>query len=682
MLPMLLILQMSSATIAPYPPPPLISPDTVFAEKDGLVAVEAEHFVRQSQNDYRAWYINSPLHRPMVAPDHDAASYDDASGRAYVEALPDLFHREDDPIVEGQNLGDGGKVAVLHYPIHFSTPGTYYIWTRLRSNDQEDNTVTAGINGTWPDTAKILQSPVDQKKWIWKSENRISRKPWKIGRATLEVPTAGIHDVQFAMREDGEEFDRFILARDPDYSPETMPLLPPRLKSGKLPKTFETAAGQPLSLHAPLLNPDGSLYGANVAFALGAEGLAMEAEDFYRQSKAQSRMWHLVTPTITPETGPDSDAPRVAGASGDAFLELLPDGRQKDEDALNNKSSIVQEGGKTAVLSYLVSVAQPGRYYLWVRARATDGDDNTLHVGLDGNWPESGKKLTFQSRDWGWSNTQRDTKAPIYLDIDKAGLHEIQLSMREDGAELDRLFLTDKAEAKPDMLAVLPSTVKKGDLAHWQANRATHMSRRPVAQPEKGVILIEAENIPATPGWRYHAVAKGDGAGHAGLGYLQWSEPGQGQKPGQGLLSYRFRIEEAGNYQILIRGKMADPTNRPETLDPDGNDIWLRIDGGADAKGAAPFKPEWNKLAILGHPTGWTWNSNLDQGAPHPITPAIRAFVPGVYTLTLSGRSEGYAIDRIVLLKVKGKGRRDFDQLGKQLDQSITPQALLERGAQ
>jgi hypothetical protein len=667
-----LLLQLLSSTAAAYPPPPLVTDDIVFAEKDGIVAVEAEHFVRQSQNDYRAWYINSPLHRPTAKPDHDAASFEDASGRAYVEALPDLFHSDEDPIVQGQNLGDGGRVAVLHYPIHFSTPGTYHIWTRLRSNDQEDNTVTAGINGSWPDTAKILQSPVDQKKWIWKSENRISQKPWKIGRATIEVPTTGVHDVQFAMREDGEEFDRFILARDPDYTPETMAIPAPRLKAGKLPKSLSKATVRPAPLHTPLLNPDGSLYGANVAFALGSDGLAIEAEDFYRQSNAQSRMWHLVSPTSIPEIGPDSDPPRGPGASGDAFLELLPDGRQKDEDAVNNKSSIVHEGGKVAALSYLVAVAQPGRYYLWVRARATDGDDNTLHVGLDGSWPESGKKLTFQSRDWGWSNMQRDTKAPIHLDIDKAGLHEIQLSMREDGAEIDQLFLTDKADVKPDALAILPSVVKKGDLASWQSNRAKHMHRRPVALPQDGVILMEAEGVPATPGWRYHAVAKGDGAGHSGLGYLQWSVPGQGQQAGQGLLTYRFQIEEAGHYQIMVRGKMADPTNRPETPDPDGNDIWMKLDGGSDVKGAAPFKAEWNKIAILGHPAGWTWNSNLDQGEPHPIAPITRAFTKGIYSLTLSGRSDGYAIDRIAVMMLKGKGERDYERIGKRLDAANT----------
>jgi hypothetical protein len=109
--------------VAVYPPPS-IAPDAVFAEEDGIVAVEAEHFQQQSMNAVRAWYINDATTRPLVRPDHDSAPYEDASNGAYVEALPDLFHEEVDPIVMRENLGADGSTAILHYRIHFKTPGT------------------------------------------------------------------------------------------------------------------------------------------------------------------------------------------------------------------------------------------------------------------------------------------------------------------------------------------------------------------------------------------------------------------------------------------------------------------------------------------------------------------------------------------------------------------------------
>lgn len=52
---------------------------------------------------------------------------------------------------------------------------------------------------------------------------------------------------------------------------------------------------------------------------------------------------------------------------------------------------------------------------------------------------------------------------------------------------------------------------------------------------------------------------------------------------------------------------MPDPNNRPGTLDPDRNDIWVRFVGGADAPGAPKLgEKKWTKVAIPGDPAGWT----------------------------------------------------------------------------
>jgi Gylcosyl hydrolase family 115 C-terminal domain len=490
---------------------------------------------------------------------------------------------------------------------------------------------------------------------VWKSDNRISRTPWKIGRATIEVPSAGIHDIQFAMREDGEEFDRFILALDPAYTPD--PGLGPktRLAKGKLPKPTKAAAAM-VAASAPLRNPDGAIYGANVVYQFSGEAVAAEAEDFYRQSVTDTRAWHLTSEGQTPAIGPDSDAARIDGASGGAYLELLPDLRQKDEDAMHSASSIHQIGGKAAVLTYMVQFKNPGRYYVWLRARAHDGDDNTLHIGLNDQWPESAKKMTFQGRNWNWSNMQRDTKAAIAVDVPTAGIHRLHLSMREDGAEIDKLVVTAKATMTATELDAVPIAVK-GSAAGWHNAREKLFAIRPVAYFEMGETLIEAESAPASEGWKYHA----DKNGHAGAGWLEWVQAGQGRKAGSGLLSYDFAVPEDGIYQILLRGRMRDPANRPETPDADGNNIWLKVDGGSNSPKAAAWKEGWNKIAILGHPTGWSWNSNLDQGAPHPITPVLRQFSKGQYRLCLSGRSEGYGIDQIKIVRVGKKPITKFD---------------------
>ena len=54
-----------------HPPKPLVDESVVFEESNGTIAIEAEHYYKQSVNSVRSWYINSPLHRPNTQPDYD-----------------------------------------------------------------------------------------------------------------------------------------------------------------------------------------------------------------------------------------------------------------------------------------------------------------------------------------------------------------------------------------------------------------------------------------------------------------------------------------------------------------------------------------------------------------------------------------------------------------------------------
>jgi hypothetical protein len=112
-----------------------------------------------------------------------------------------------------------------------------------------------------------------------------------------------------------------------------------------------------------------------------------------------------------------------------------------------------------AVLHYNVYFSTPGRYYVWVRAHSTGSEDNGLHVGMDGTWPETGQRLQWceGKRTWRWESKQRTEKQhcgepyKIYLDIEQPGLHSIEFSMREDGFEFDKWLMTkDRNFARPE----------------------------------------------------------------------------------------------------------------------------------------------------------------------------------------------------------------------------------------
>jgi hypothetical protein len=185
--------------------------------------------------------------------------------------------------------------------------------------------------------------------------------------------------------------------------------------------------------------------------------LAVEAEHFYKQTLQDKRAWHITSSKHAPELKPDADPPHVAGASGGAYLEILPDTRATDKQKLIQGENFTDQAGLMAVLHYKVQINTPGRHYVWGRVFSTGPEDNGMHIGLDGQWPASGQRWqTVQKQQWAWDCKQRTadvhTGVPmqLFLDIDKAGEHEIMISMREDGFELDKFVLARNKEFKPE----------------------------------------------------------------------------------------------------------------------------------------------------------------------------------------------------------------------------------------
>ncbi len=359
--------------------------------------------------------------------------------------------------------------------------------------------------------------------------------------------------------------------------------------------------------------------------------VVVEAEQFARQTRDDKRAWYITSATKAPPPGPDIDPPHVEGASGGAYIEVLPDTGVDGTPPIPGES-ISDKPGEMAVLSYRIRFTTAGRYYIWVRAFGTDGDDNTLHFGLNDAWPDSSaRQHTYASKNWRWANRHRQHKGKIYFDVPTAGVHTVNVSMREDGCELDQFVLTTGQDYLPPSGAAYPGQL------------------RPAFVETDGLLVIEAESVPPAAGWTLATATPA----FAGNGYVEWTQANQ-PAGGEGSLGYNFRIQTPGSYQLLWRSRMPDPGNRPETPDPDGNDSWIRFVGGADAPQQAALGDTWHKVAILGHPVGWTWNTNADRGPPHPLTPVVRVLPAGDHTVVVSGRSHGHAIDRLVLVRRDG----------------------------
>ncbi len=228
----------------------------------------------------------------------------------------------------------------------------------------------------------------------------------------------------------------------------------------------------PMIVMTSMLPASEPIVSSDVVFQEADGQLCIEAEHYYNQEKTDKRTWYIQSTRQVVDVKPDSDPDHLVDASGGAYLEILPDTRSKHGDKMEKGVCFTDEAGLMAVLSYKAHFTSAGKYYVWVRAHSTGPEDNGCHVGLDGEWPESGKRLQWcqGKKQWYWESKQRTAEEhcgvahEIFLDVKEPGEHIIHVSMREDGFEFDQILLTTNREMARPEGSVTPSKVRAGQL--------------------------------------------------------------------------------------------------------------------------------------------------------------------------------------------------------------------------
>ena len=238
------------------------------------------------------------------------------------------------------------------------------------------------------------------------------------------------------------------------------------------------------------------------------EGLVVaEAENYKKQSPGSintyTQDWILFNAKQAPSVTPDQDLPRE-GASGNAYLEALPD-IKVDHGTVDVAVGLTEKGGGATVLEYEVNFTQAGKYRFWARMFFNETESNSLHLGFNNVWPATGSRIeicdrrpivgktcdaskperclfcndpTFESctylqqgaereDDWNWESRRRyphkgcyaEESKVAFIEIPNPGVHTIKISMREDGAELDKWILTNDFSYRP-YNAGPPQTIK------------------------------------------------------------------------------------------------------------------------------------------------------------------------------------------------------------------------------
>jgi hypothetical protein len=162
--------------------------------------------------------------------------------------------------------------------------------------------------------------------------------------------------------------------------------------------------------------------------------VVMEAENFSENTPVGDVMWAL---TDSPEDFSGEGA--MMAVTGGAFA---------------TKESAM-EG--SAIMTYKINFTESGIHYIWARAcRMVGPSDDSYHAGIDGVIGVNGEMLTFHTTDfengtWGWIN-YRNNIEPGYVEIPSAGVHTLDIYIRENGFRIDKIILTpsDTSYFKPD----------------------------------------------------------------------------------------------------------------------------------------------------------------------------------------------------------------------------------------
>ena len=172
----------------------------------------------------------------------------------------------------------------------------------------------------------------------------------------------------------------------------------------------------------------------------------------------------------------------------------------------------------------------------------------------------------------------------------------------------------------------------------WDASPA--LAAGPFLEQD-GQVVVEVERAPATGSWEVSQSI----AGYKGSSYYRWDGANQSQG-GNGLLTYEVRIQHAGNYQIMLRGRITVGSDNKEH-----NDTFVSMSGTPVSGQFSVGKNAWTK-AYQGQLNRWTWQTATKDFDPKPIR---QHFDAGLHTIRLSGRSNGHAVDRFILFKYEDK---------------------------
>ncbi len=430
-----------------------------FIERNGQVVVEAEHPHRRQAGRGVA---SASAWRTVT----DIAGF---SGSAAVRALANV----------GVNTGTTTDGPRLDYDLQFSAPGIYHVWLRLQGESGADDSVLVGLDGCPVHLDPTgLRAPATT--WQWSDAGADRR------RFTVRVPTPGVHTLNVWMREDGVALDKLLVTASPTVVPTgkgsgESSFLPASNRAPVAVMRSDVIAGR-----APLRvtftstgsqDPDGGAISVRWLFGDGSAATGTTAARTFTTpgiycptvivtDAVGAISVATTTIVVLPAAGPIVEAAgrvvieaedidrQTVGSSTAANARWLPTRALSGFSGLAALQAAPNSGVNTGGaitgprLDYHLQIDRPGTYYVWVRLAGATGNDDSLHLGLNGQLATAGGVAPGLLGTWQWSNRVAGASV-ISVTIPAAGRHVLNLWMREDGVAVDRLILTTDSAYLP-----------------------------------------------------------------------------------------------------------------------------------------------------------------------------------------------------------------------------------------
>jgi hypothetical protein len=156
----------------------------------------------------------------------------------------------------------------------------------------------------------------------------------------------------------------------------------------------------------------------------GPDGIvSIEAENFDGRVDMNGHTWAATAP---------------AGASGSALVANPNTGVNQDTAYAANSPR----------LDYKVNFVKTGVHHVWIRGIGATGSDDSIHAGLDGAESTTSDRISSFGTTWTWSRDTMDGVSAT-INVTSAGIHTLNLWMREDGFVVDKVVLSSNVNYVP-----------------------------------------------------------------------------------------------------------------------------------------------------------------------------------------------------------------------------------------